>query len=117
MKKPLTIIPGLALVVLLGLGVSMVAPFLKDPRFEIINQSQHVVYVSAYWGDKIKDLGPIQPSSTYEFNVSDEAAMKFTGRYSDGRVIDSEEIYFTGGTGVIATIIEKAIEVKYDHET
>jgi len=117
MKKPLTIILGLILVALVGLGVSMVAPFLKDPRFEIVNQSQHVVYVSAYWRNQSKELGPIQPSSTYVFRVSDEAAMKFMGRYPGGHEFYSEEIYFTGGTGVVAIIKEKGIEVKYDHET
>jgi len=117
MKNPLTRILGLVVVVSVGFGVYVVAPFLKDPQFEIINQSQQVVYVSAYWRDKSKELGPIQPSTTYVFSVSDEAAMKFTGRYPDGREIHSEEIYFTGGTGVVATITETGIKLKYDHET
>jgi len=51
------------------------------------------------------------------FRVSDEAAMKFMGRYPGGHEFYSEEIYFTGGTGVVAIIKEKGIEVKYDHET
>ena len=49
--------------------------------------------------------------------VNDEAAIKFMGHFPDGREINSEEIYFTGGTGVVATITEKGIEVKYEHET
>ena len=117
MKKSIAIILGLVLVGLVGFGVAMVAPFLKDPRFEVVNQSQHVVYVSAYWRDYSIELGPIQPSSSIKFNVNDEAAMKFAGRYVDGREIVSEEIYFTGGLDVKATITEKSIEVKYDHET
>ena len=116
MKRPLTTITSLVFVALLGLGVIMVAPFFKDPRFEVVNQSQHVVHVSAYWRDQKRELGPITPSSIYEFSVNDEAAMKFSCRFPDGRVIDSEEVYFTGGTGVIATITEKGIELKYEHE-
>lgn len=117
MKKPLTIVLGVALVALVSFGVAMVVPFLKAPTFEVVNQSQQVVYVYAYWLNKRKELGPIQPSSSYKFNVTGEAAMKFTRRYPDGQEIESKEIYFTGGIGVIATITEKGIEVKYDHET
>ena len=43
--------------------------------------------------------------------------MKFIGRYAGGREINSKEIYFTGGNGVLAAITETSIEVKYDHET
>ncbi len=95
----------------------MMAQLLKDPQFEVVNQSQQVVNVSAYWRNKSRELGPIQPSATYVFGLNDEAAMKFTGRFPGGREINSEENYFTGGTGVVATITDKDIEVKYDHET
>jgi hypothetical protein len=117
MKKKLIIVLSLAFVALVGFGVAIVAPYLGGPTFEVVNQSHQVVYVSAYWRDKHKDIGPIQPSSSNMFKVNDEAAMKFTGRYPDGRILESKEIYFTGGTGVVATITEKGIEVKYDHET
>lgn len=117
MKKPLTSILSLLLVVSVGFVAYTVAPFLKDPQFEVINQSKHVVHVFAYWRNKNRELGAIQPSTTYVFSVNDEAAMKFTGRFPDGREINSEEIYFTSGTGVVATITEKGIQVKYDHET
>ena len=117
MKKPLTIAVSIVLATLIGIAIVLVSPYLKDPSFKVVNQTKHVVFVSAYWRNKVRELGPIQPSSTYEFSVKDEAAMKFTGRLPDGREIDSEEIYFTGGTGVVATITESEIEVKYDHET
>jgi len=115
-KLPITI-PSLVFVALIGIGVNQVAPLLKDPRFEIINQSQHVVYVSEYWRSEFRDLGAIQPSSIYVFNVDDEASMKFTGRFPDGREVVSKEIYFAGGTGIIAIITENGINVKYDFET
>ena len=92
MKKPLTIILGLALVALVGFGVAMVAPFLIDPTFEVVNQSQQMVYVSAYWRNESKELGPIQPLSSYKFKVNDEAAMKFSGRYPDGQELESKEV-------------------------
>ncbi len=95
----------------------MIAPLFEEPRFEVINRSEHVVHVSAYWRNEKKDLGIIQPSSSLEFSLSDEAAMTFSARYPDGRAIDSEEIYFTGGTRIIATITETSFNVKYDHET
>jgi len=117
MKKSLTIVLSLVFVVFVGFGAYMMVPFLKDPRFEVINQSHQVVDVTAYWRNKNRGLGPIQPLNTHVFSVNDEAAMKFIGRFPDGREINSEEIYFTGGTGVVVTITEKGIEVKYDYET
>jgi len=117
MKKPLTGILSLLLVVLMGFGFYMAAPLLKNPQFEVINQSQQVVHVFAYWRDKNRVLGPVQPSATKVFSVKDEAAMRFTGRFPDGREINSEEIYFTNGTRVVATITENGIQLKYDHET
>ncbi|MET0014791.1 MAG: hypothetical protein ABW088_14165 [Sedimenticola sp.] len=102
--------------VLVGFGATMLAPFLTDPRFEIVNKSQTAVYVTAYWKDKSMEFGLIQPSVTFEFSVDDEASMKFLGRYPNGREIHSEEIYFTSGTGVVVVITEQSIKLKYDHD-
>ncbi len=115
MKNPLAGITSIVLVVSVGFLAYMVAPFLKDPQFEVVNQSQQVVHVIAHWRNKNRELGAIQPSTTYVFRINDEAAMKFMGRFPDGREINSDEIYFTGGTGVVATITEKGIQVRYDH--
>ena len=117
MKKTSNIL-AIGFVVLAIVCISMFAQVLKDPSFEVVNRSQHVVNVSAYWRNRSKELGLIHPSSSYKFSVSDEAAMKFKARYPDGRDITSEEIYFTGGLGgVVAIITDQNIEVKYDHET
>lgn len=116
MKKPFAIIRGLVLVGGAGLGLTVVAPFLMGAEFEVVNESRHVVRVSAYWRDQSKEIGPVPPSSSVKFNVNDEAAMEFSGRFPDGREAVTEQIYFTGGVGVIATVTETGFEVKYDHE-
>ena len=116
MKKLSAILSGLVLVGAVGFGIAMLAPFAKSPEFEVVNQSQDVVQVSVFWHEQSKTLGAIQPSSRLVFNVDDEAALKFLGRYPDGRELVSEEIYFTGGTRVIATITEKRIKVEYEHD-
>jgi len=115
MYKFRSITLSLVILVLIGIGISL-APLLKDPSFKIMNQSQYIVQVSAHWRSESRELGAIQPSSTYLLTVDDEAAMKFTVRYPDGRVVDSKEIYFTSGTMVIATITENGIKVQHNFD-
>jgi hypothetical protein len=115
MYKFRSITLSLVILLLIGVGISL-APLLKDPSFKIMNQSQHIVQVSAHWRGESRELGAIQPSSTYLLTLDDEAAMKFTAHYPDGRNVDSEEIYFTGGTIIIATITENEIKVKHDFD-
>ena len=117
MKKPLLITLGIVTCLFIGAAVILIAPHLKGPHFKIVNQSSYVVVVSAFWREKEKHIGAIQPSSNYSFSVSDEAAMKFSVHYPTGRKVESAEIYFTGGTVVIAIISDSGIEVKYDFET
>jgi len=117
MKKPHKIILSVVLVALIGIGAMLIAPNFMNPQFEIVNESPHVAFLSAYWRHESREIGAIQPSSSYRFTVNGEAAMKFVGRLPDGPEIESEEIYFTGGTGVVATITESSIEVSYDFET
>jgi hypothetical protein len=55
--------------------------------------------------------------SSHRFSVNDEAAMKFKVRYSSGREVETEPLYFTSGIKVIATISSDGVEVRYDHDT
>lgn len=116
MKQPVKIATVVVLVVVVAVGAMLIAPIFSNPQFEIVNESPHVVFLSAYWRHESREIGAIQPSSAYRFTVQDEAAMKFVGRFPGGREIESEEIYFTGGTGVVATVTEGSIAVRYDFE-
>ena len=107
---------NVAAVVFFIVLVILAAPSFFDPTFEIVNKSTTPVFVVAEWLNKEKTVGNLEPASTYEFSLSNEAAMTFRVSYSGGREIESEPIYFTRGTKVIATITIDAVKVIYDHE-
>ena len=92
-------------------------PSFLPPAFEVVNESTEPVFVVAEWRNEEKEIGNINPMSSYEFRISDEAAMKFSVTYPGGGKAESEQIYFTRGVKVIATITDKDIKVRYDSET
>jgi len=116
MSKRVEILFGIGSLALAVVCITML-PFFKGASFEVINRSKQPVYISAYWLDQSKELGSIKPSATFRFSVGDEAAMKFIGRYPDGREVVSQEIYFSNRIAVKATVTEHAIEMEYDFET
>ena len=91
-------------------------PSFFDPEFEVINRSSETVSVFAAWRGGERDIGEILPQSSHRFSVDDEAAMTFRVRFSSGREIESEPLYFTRGTKVIATISRDGMEVRYDFD-
>ncbi len=115
LRRLYNILTVVALVFFAGLAV-LVAPTFFDPQFEIRNQSEQSVSVVAEWRDDERVFRDIEPASTLEFSVEDEAGMAFRVRYPDGREDESEPIYFSRGITVIATITDAGIQVRYDHE-
>ena len=97
--------------------VILAVPSFFDPVFEVVNESPEPVSVVAEWQKEKKAIGIVGPMSSYVFSVNAEAAMMFRVSYSGGREAESEPIYFTSGTRVIATISSEKVEVRYDHET
>jgi hypothetical protein len=97
--------------------VVLVAPSFRDPQFKIVNESSEVVTVVASWSDQEKEIEAITPSSSRQFSVNAEAAIKFKVRYSGGREVESKEFYFTDGVTVIVMISGNGIEVRYGFET
>lgn len=95
----------------------LVAPSFFDPEFVVVNSSSEAVSVVATWRSNEKQIGRIQSMSSHRFSVDDEAAMTFKVRYTSGKEVESEPLYFTRGIKVIATISSAGIEVRYDHET
>ena len=93
--------------------VLLAIPHFLDPAFEVVNETTQPVFVVAEWAYGEKEIGNIGPMSSYGFTVSGEAGMTFRVRYPDGAEAESEEIYFTRGTRVIATIKADAIDVRY----
>lgn len=89
-------------------------PLLSSPTFNIKNNTLEKVRVTAYWRNEEKDLGEIKPSSSFKFNVSDEAAMKFKVKYNNGKTLESKEIYFSSGLVINVNISSNSIEVNYN---
>ena len=96
--------------------VILADPSFFDPAFEVVNESTEPVFVVAEWRNEEKRIGNIGPMSTYAFSVNAEAAMKFRVSYPGGGEVESEPIYFTSGTKVIATITSNSVRLRYDHE-
>ena len=94
----------------------MVLPKFADPNFTVVNKTQEPVKVTAYWRNNVKDLGFIQPASEYKFIVNDEAGMRFVGTFSGDSVIESNEIYFTAGSVVIAEVYDDKIKLDYSDD-
>lgn len=117
LKRRAVKIASIVAVTILVVAAVLVVPSFRDPKFKIVNESAEVISVVASWRDEQKKIEAIGPSSSHEFSVVDEAAMKFTVRYSGGREAESEEIYFTRGVTVIAIISAGGVEVRYDFET
>ena len=107
----------LAALVFFTILVILAAPSFFDPEFEVVNESTVPVFVVAEWRNEEKIIGSIDPMSTYTFSVNAEAAMKFRVGYPGGEEVESEAIYFTSGTKVIATITSNEVRVGYDHQT
>ena len=90
-------------------------PSFFNPGFVVNNTTEQAVTVVALWREQSRDLGIIEAESSDSFNVNDEAAMTFRVTYPDGRVLESNPIYFTNGLTVKATISGDKVEVDYDH--
>lgn len=110
---------GIAVVVIVCVGalVYIAAPYLTTPTFSVSNSSASPVSVIAFWRDKSKDLGLIAPGEVIEFEVNDEAAIKFKAKYSSGKEVISEEMYFSSGLSIDATVTETGIELNYEPST
>lgn len=97
--------------------VILAAPTFFDPEIEVINNSSEAVSVVVEWRNHSRDIGFIQPKSSYAFSVDDEAAVTFKVSYVSGKKYESEPLYFTSGIKVIAQITNDGVEVGYDHDT
>ena len=94
--------------------IYLATPLISSPTFNINNKTSENIKITAYWRNKEKDLGEIKSSSTYVFNVSDEAAMKFKVKYLNGKELESKEIYFNSGLVINVNILSDSIEVNYN---
>ena len=95
----------------------LAVPSFFDAEFEVRNQASDAVSVVATWQSQEKTIGNVEPMSSHEFSTNAEAVMKFTVRYPSGRVSESEPLYFTSGTKIIATITDDGVAARYDFET
>jgi len=96
-----------------GLAI-LATPSFFDPEFEVKNISPGIVSVVAIWRGNEKNIGEIQPMSSYIFSINDEAGIKFRVTYADNKTIESKEMYFTSGIKIVTVI---TVEVKYDFAT
>jgi hypothetical protein len=94
--------------------IYLATPLISSTTFNISNKTSENIIITAYWRNKEKDLGVIKSSSTYKFNVSDEAAMKFKVKYMNGKILESKEIYFTSGLVINVNVLSDSIEVNYN---
>ena len=93
-----------------------IIPSFFEPEFEIKNSSPVIVSVVALYRDNEKNIGEIQPFSSYSFSINDEAGIKFRVTYADKKIIESKEKYFTRGTKLIIVITADTVDVNYDFE-
>lgn len=104
----------MALSITLGfcLLVYLAVPYVATPKFIVKNDTNFSIQITAHWRDKNKSLGQLSPGSELEFEVNDEAAMKFKVEFPEGRVLSSSPaVYFTSGTITRAIITGASIEV------
>jgi hypothetical protein len=116
MRRVFNILTAAAVAFLVAL-VILAAPSFFDPEFEIVNNAAEPVSVVVAWRSTEKQIGSIPSKSSRRFTVDDEAAMRFKVRYASGKEVETEPLYFTSGTKVIATISSDGVAVRYDHET
>ena len=112
-RRSLNILTATSLIFFLGALAIFVVPSFFDPEFEIVNTTSTAVSVTAAWRSSEKNIGSIEPKSTYRFSVDDEAAMLFRIRYEDGREFETRPLYFTSGIRVVAEISEDVVAVRY----
>lgn len=93
-----------------------IVPLFLPARFDVINQTDQPVTVSAHWRDKTRDIGQIPPLSTQRFRVDEEAAMRISVRYQDGHEQSGEPIYFTRGLVIRVTITPEGVDLRYDFD-
>jgi len=103
-------------VLFLGVLLILAAPSFFSPEFEVKNESPGAVSVTAAWRNSSKEIGEIESMSSMNFTINDEAAIIFMVKYDDGKIVESEELYFTSGSKVIATISSNGVEVRYDSD-
>ena len=109
MKKALILI-GSSLFILIGIALIYIAPYFSEPKFIINNNSQHTIEVTAEWRETKKALGKLQAGKTTEFNIRDEAAIKITAKFPNGKQIIHQPVYFTSGMVYTFEIGENEIE-------
>jgi len=107
---------SLAAVLFFSALVILAIPSFSDPEFKVVNHSPEAVSVVAAWRRHERNIGRIEPMSSLEFTIDDEAAISFIVRYSTDREMESEQLYFTSGTKVIAVISDDGIELRYDFD-
>ncbi|MDH5445320.1 MAG: hypothetical protein OEY52_07170 [Gammaproteobacteria bacterium] len=107
MKKALILI---VILLIIGSGLIYISPYFLGPKFIINNNSQQVVEVTAEWRSNTKELGKLQAGKSIEFHVKDEAGMKITAKFPNGKKITNQPVYFTSGMVFIFDINENGIE-------
>lgn len=88
--------------------------FLKstsDTEVSVKNTSEQPVHVVASWREQEMSLGELKPDSQLSFSVKDEAAMTFAVTLNDGRVIETQGVYFTNGTTIVVEINHYGVDV------
>lgn len=95
-----------------GVTIFIADSYLGTPKFVVINQSDLAIEARVYWREQSKDLGTLAPGGNRIFRVRDEAGMRFSAVYPDGRIVNSShETYFTNGMTVTAIFTTTTVEV------
>lgn len=97
--------------VFLAAAVVVAIPSFAKPKFEIVNASSETVSVVATWRNEKIEFLDIPAMSSREFGIDDETGITFEVRYASGTVRESDTIYFTQGTKIIATITDSGVTV------
>lgn len=92
----------------------LMMPAFLDPMFEVRNKSSLSITVQAFWRSETKTIGPIGPGGSSGFSLDDEAGISFRVRYADGRVVETEPIYFGSGIRVNVEVADGEVKTGYD---
>ncbi|MFG6179321.1 hypothetical protein ACGTN6_18945 [Halomonas sp. THAF12] len=104
--------------ILAGIGVALLAgflsPFVDASNLEAMNRTAAPIELTVSWRDHTRSIGGIAPGETLAFAIDDEAAITFIVEHADGKIIESDPMYFTPGLVVRAEVHDAIIKVDYE---
>ena len=101
--------------------ISTTYVFVRSPafgsRFEIMNDSEQDVTITAKFPDESRELGTILAEDKFSFTIRKQAAMILVVQYADGRKIETDSIYSTAGIPIVVSISNRSVDVQTDSDT